>query len=152
MAEKTSAVLLLLNPSGPLQSLSQELESQSVRTRQATSCAEAARLLAAVNPPEVIFTETQLPDGNWADVVRLAQKASQPVNVIVVSRLVDIRLYVETLQNGAFDFIAPPFEPSELSHVLRCAVGNVTTRRNVLARAGGVRAPALKQMALPGAC
>ena len=149
MEEKTSAVLLLLNPSGPLQTLNQELQSQSVRTRQARSCEEAARLLAALDPPEVIFTDTQLPDGNWADVVQLAENASQPVNVIVVSRLVDIRLYVEALQNGAFDFIVPPFEPSELSHVLRCAVGNVTTRRDMQARPAQFPAPRRGQMPLP---
>jgi putative two-component system response regulator len=149
MKDEASAVLLLHNSSGPLPALNQELRAQGVRTRQARTCQEASQLLGGPEPPEVIFTETELPDGNWLDVVRLAENAANPINVIVVSRLVDIRLYVEALQNGAFDFIVPPFEPSELSHVLRCAIGNVTTRRDVQARPAQFPAPRRGQMPLP---
>ncbi len=60
----------------------------------------------------------------------MSEDATLPVNVIVVSRLADVRLYVDALQNGAFDFISPPFEARELSYVLRTASANAHLRRN----------------------
>lgn len=128
MPEETRA-LMLHSRRDPLRTLTQALERQGVKTVQACNCAEASRLLQGFEPPELLFTDTKLPDGNWADAIRLAQKAAAPVNVIVVSRLVDVRLYVEALEAGAFDFIAPPFEDSELAHVVRCAAGNAEARR-----------------------
>jgi FixJ family two-component response regulator len=76
-----------------------------------------------------------LSDGTWADVVGLAAKVPAPVNVIVVARFVDIRLYVDVIERGAFDFLAPPFVPSDLAHVVRCAVENVVSRRHGQAHA-----------------
>jgi two-component system repressor protein LuxO len=128
MGEETRA-LLLCSRRDPLRALRHALDSQGVKTLPARNCAEATRLLQDSDPPHLLFTDTQLPDGNWVDAVRIARKAAEPVNVIVVSRLVDVPLYVEALQLGAFDFISPPFEGRELAHVVRCAAANVEARR-----------------------
>jgi DNA-binding NtrC family response regulator len=134
MGEETRA-LLLHSRRDPLRTLRHALDSQGVKTLQARTCAEAARLLKDPESPHLLFTDTQLPDGNWADAIRIARKAANPVNVIVVSRVVDVRLYVETLQSGAFDFISPPFEEAELAHVVRCAAGNTEIRRHEKSKA-----------------
>lgn len=151
MNEIISSVLLFREPSSHLRALHQSLRAQGVETREAQTCQEAARLLAGAEPPELVFTDTQLPDGNWADVVRLAEASPAPVNVIVVSRVVDIPFYVETLQSGAFDFIAPPFEPADLAHIVRVAAGNVASRRQRLGRT--LPAPTIDtpQLELPAA-
>jgi DNA-binding NtrC family response regulator len=149
MADNISAIVLLHGPSGLWQSLKHVLRGQTVRTHQARTCRELAQLLSGPDQPALIFTEAELADGNWQDVVRLAEAASRPVNVIVVSRQVDIRLYVEALQSGAFDFITPPFEPPEVAHVLRCAVGNVAARRNVTVRADPSHKRGAGQLSLP---
>ena len=47
----------------------------------------------------------------------------------MVSRLVDVSLYVDTMEGGAFDFIVPPLSASELAHVVKCAVENVLNLR-----------------------
>jgi DNA-binding NtrC family response regulator len=126
--EEISA-LLLHNRPDPLCALKTALRRLSVRTREAKSCQEAVQVLQGPNPPQLLFTDDQVADGAWPDAIRLAMEASRPVNVIVVSRLVDVRFYIEAIERGAFDFIAPPFNPSELDHVVRCAAGNVVARR-----------------------
>ncbi len=126
--------LLVHKHDASLETLNHALRRQSMRTEQVQSCEEAALRLAGPDTPELVFTGTELSDGTWADVVRLAERAPIPVNVIVVSRLADIRTYIEVLQCGAFDFIAPPFEPTALAHVVSCAVGNVATRRSMQAQ------------------
>jgi DNA-binding NtrC family response regulator len=135
MKAEISALLVHGRPS-PLQGLEQALQILAVKTNQAQTISQAKQVLEVREPPELVFTDTQLPDGTWTDVVRLGEAAAVPVNVIVVSRLVDVRFYVEVIEGGAFDFIAPPFEPSGLAHVVYCAAGNVLRRRGVQAHAG----------------
>ena len=149
--EKILSVLLFHEPSSPLRALRQALRGQGVETREVQTCQETVRLLAGAEPPELVFTDTQLPDGNWADVVRLAEESPAPVNVIVVSRVVDVPFYVETLQSGAFDFIAPPFEPAGLAHIVRVAAGNVASRRQRLGRTSRAPKTDPEQLELPAA-
>jgi len=134
MKAELSALLLHVR-SDLLQALQLALQGLSVKTSQASSCSEALHALEGSNPPELIFTDTQLLDGTWVDAVRLAEMAPTPVNVIVVSRLVDVHFYIEVIEAGAFDYIAPPFDVSGLAHVTCCAAGNVLRRRSAQAQA-----------------
>lgn len=119
MSEPICAILLH-HDEYPLSGLKAVLEGQGVNIRRARTCREAAQLLARAPANCVIFTDLVLPDGKWADVLKLAAgPAGAPV--IVVARLVDVRFYVEVIEQGAFDFLAPPFTAREVTHVLRCA-------------------------------
>ena len=129
MKEAASA-LFVHHESEPFGALEKALEGQFVKVCHASNCREASRLLQDSNAPHLVFTDTTLPDGTWAEVLGLAASAAAPVNVIVTARLPDLRLYVEVIQNGAFDFLAPPFVPSDLAHVVRCALENVVSRRH----------------------
>jgi len=134
MKAELSALLLHVR-SDLLQALQLALQGLSVKTSQASSCSEALRMLEGPDPPELIFTDTQVLDGTWVDAIRLAEKAPTPVNVIVVSRSVDVHFYIEVIEAGAFDYIAPPFEASGLAHVTCCAAGNVLRRRSAQGQA-----------------
>jgi DNA-binding NtrC family response regulator len=101
-----------------------------MRLLHAKSLAEAKRKLSGLNPVPLVFTDTGLPDGTWTDLLAIANKATRPVNVIVVARLVDTRLYVEAIEAGAFDFLAPPFGATDLAYVVRSALDNAATRRS----------------------
>ncbi len=134
MKEEISA-LLLHQPTESQRVLKQALEGRSIKVNWLRNCGEALPLLREADPPHLVFTEALLPDGNWADVVKLALEALKPVKVIVVSRLVDVKLYVDTMVGGAFDFIAPPMAGEELAHVLSCAVESVSNLRRTQALA-----------------
>jgi DNA-binding NtrC family response regulator len=134
MKEEISALLIHDEPE-PLDALDLELASQSVKTRRARTCQEAVHVLAGADPPHLIFTDTTLPDGSWDDVLSLAAKAAEPISVIVVARFVDIKVYIDTLERGACDFITPPFMAPDLAHVVRCAVENVRGGRRRHVRA-----------------
>jgi DNA-binding NtrC family response regulator len=134
MKDRISA-LLIHQQAEPLHALDEALTSQSIQTTRARSCREAGPLLNGTNPPHLVFTDTTLPDGSWAEVIMLAMKATAPVNVIVVGRGIDTRFYVEAIEAGAYDFVVPPFTAADLAHVVRCAVDNVLARREALAHA-----------------
>jgi DNA-binding NtrC family response regulator len=128
MTERITTLLVHHN-SETLAMLKGALERQGMRVVHAESRAQAKRLLSGRNPAPLVFTDTQLPDGTWADILAVAGKAAQPVNVIVVARVVDTRFYVEAIQTGAFDFLAPPFVATDLAYVVRSALDNVVARR-----------------------
>ena len=128
MKEEISAILLH-QPTESQRQLKQALEERSIKVNWLRNYGEALPLFREADPPHLVFTEASLPDGTWADVAKLALDALKPVKVIVVSRLINMRLYVETMTGGAFDFIVPPMTLDELAHVLACAVDNVLNLR-----------------------
>jgi DNA-binding NtrC family response regulator len=128
MTERITALVVHRN-SETLGSLKHALERQGMCILQAGSRAQAIRMLRGENPVPLVFTDTELPDGTWADVLAGAERGAQPVNVIVVARVVNPRFYVEAIETGAFDFLAPPFVPTDLAYVVRSAHDNALMRR-----------------------
>jgi DNA-binding NtrC family response regulator len=128
MQENITAMLVENRP-GTLGALRLGLEKQSITISTARSCGEAALALWSEHPPHLVFTEVDLADGNWANIVALAARAGAPVNVIVVARFVDVGFYVHAIERGAFDFIVPPLSESDFLHVARTAAANVVRQR-----------------------
>jgi DNA-binding NtrC family response regulator len=128
MQEKITA-LLVHDRLEPMGSLRRALESQSIETQSVRSCREASQSLWGRQPPHLVLTDARLPDGSWEVIVNLAARAPAPVNVIVVSEVVDIALYLEVIQRGAFDFVVPPMSLPDFAHVVWSAVDNVLRRR-----------------------
>jgi len=127
--------LLISHQINPFSDLQAALRKLAVRTQQANTLADARRVLSKVNPPLLAFTGSELPDGNWADVVSFSQGVSSRVSVIVVGQEVDTKLYASAIEVGAFDFIAPPFDAHDLAHVVRCAADNALARREAATNA-----------------
>ncbi len=115
------------------------LENESVRTLRAQTCKETSGWLKNQNQPHLVFTDTVLSDGTWAEMLDLAARAPGPVNVIVISPRADLELYLDVMTRGAFDFVTELFTAPELGHVVRCAVDDAVRRRQ--AQAGFVSAP-----------
>jgi len=113
----------------PLDILRMALEEQSIDIYCARNCAEAALAMLSNSPPHLVFTDIHLSDGDWEDVLTLAGKSSEPINVIVVAPYVDIGFYVQVIERGAFDFIVPPLSDPEFMHVVRIAAENALNRR-----------------------
>ena len=125
----TVTALLIFHRTEPYNDLEAALEKLAVRVGRARTLAEACHVLSAANLPLLVFTESELPDANWADVVSLSARVASPVSVIVVGQEIDTKLYVSVIEGGAYDFMAPPFEALDLEHVVRCAADNALMRR-----------------------
>jgi DNA-binding NtrC family response regulator len=81
----------------------------------------------------VILTEAALPDGNWLDVLHLARKDPQELEVIVTDPQADARFWAEALNLGAYDLLAQPFYEPEVRRILY----NVCSRVDCHAMAAG---------------
>jgi CheY-like chemotaxis protein len=123
------SAILLYRPGEARDLLKLALESHLIQIHCLTTVQEALPLLRDANPPHLVFTEDTLPDGTWAEVVKRSQMACKPVKVIVVSRVVDVSLYVEAMDGGAFDFIVPPLSAIKLDYVVKRAMETVVSLR-----------------------
>jgi DNA-binding NtrC family response regulator len=118
-----NTVLMVSTAGGIDIPLRKVLNDAGMHVRVVGSCSEALQILTSLSPPAIVFCDASLPDGTWADILAFASGESTHVPVIVVSRVVDINLYINALERGAADFIVPPFYPQDLSHVMSCAMG-----------------------------
>ena len=105
------------------------LESQDIKTQSVRTCREAQKILWGRQPPHLVLVDPRLPDGSWEDIIVSAAAAPSHANVIVVSDVVDVALYLESVQRGAFDFIVPPMSMPDFTYVVRSAVDNTLQRR-----------------------
>ncbi|HLY63825.1 MAG TPA: response regulator [Terriglobia bacterium] len=126
--------LLVHDRPDPLDLLKMALKELSIETYSVRNCEEAKRLIPQTQP-QLVFTDTALPDGSWRDVIELAEKIGLPVNVIVVGTIEDVKFYLTALERGAFDFVLPPFELDALDFIVQSASQNTRIRRQAQALA-----------------
>lgn len=122
--------LLIYEREDRFTTLRSTLEGLSVQTRCAKTCREADPLLLEAPAPLLVVTDSVLADGNWLDVLDLAARSREKISVIVVSPHADVRLYIEVMDHGAFDFITDSFTIPELVHVFRSAISNAILARD----------------------
>lgn len=128
--EHDLTALLVHDQEEPFRALEQVLLNLGIQTQHAHTCSEASAALRGPRSPRLVLTDAALADGTWTDVLNLAGANRGAVPVIVVSRLVDIDLYLTTLESGASDFIVPPLSPADLAHIVKTAIGRVPVRRS----------------------
>jgi len=61
----------------------------------------------------VILCDSELPDGNWKDLLVAVAGIQSPPLAIVISRLADEYLWAEVLNLGDYDVLAKPFNSGE---------------------------------------
>ncbi len=110
--------------------LKSALQGLGIETTRARNCRSAELALCDTPPPHLVFTDVVLPDGNWMDLLDLTAKSKERVNLIVVSPRADIRLYMDVMNHGAYDFITESFTVPEIVHVVRSGVDNAVQARD----------------------
>jgi DNA-binding NtrC family response regulator len=127
--QPTITALLVHDRPEPMGFIRRALEAQDIKTHSVRTCREAHESLWGHQSPHLVLVDPRLPDGSWDDIVVSAAAAPSRANVIVVSDVVDMALYLESVQRGAFDFIVPPMSMPDFTYVVRSAVANALQRR-----------------------
>ena len=78
----------------------------------------AARAELARQPPDVLLTDLELPDGNGMELIGELDRAAQ-TEVIVVTGHASVDTAVEALRVGATDYLTKPIEVERLTNMLR---------------------------------
>lgn len=87
------------------------------------SSVKQARASLLERPIDLVVCEATLTDGSFRDVLHILNLAGSRVPLVVCSLLGEIDEYLEAMELGAFDFIAPPFRPVELELIVNTVLG-----------------------------
>jgi DNA-binding NtrC family response regulator len=107
--------------------LSSDLKMDGHVVEEAEGVTAAVPLLAE-RDYEVVITDQKMPDGDGLKVLSIAHEGDPSVAVIFLTAVPTIELAVESMRQGAFDFITKPFSPE----VVRATVRRACERTNLL--------------------
>jgi DNA-binding NtrC family response regulator len=121
--------VLLLEDDGALRRrLCAHLRSQGAHPTEATTLAEARRLLADLRF-DFALVDLHLPDGEVLELLR-EHRFSENTGVVVMTAFGGVKQAVEAMRLGAGDYLTKPFEPDALPIAfLRCRAQRVAERR-----------------------
>jgi len=90
---------------------------------------EETRQILERRPLHVVFCEDKLPDGGFREVLCLVKASRPEIQVVLSSMLGDVHEYIEAMNLGAFDFVAPPYRSSEIASIVDGAYSRYRLRR-----------------------
>ena len=110
---------------------------------EAASAPAAEELLKGSTPVDVVLTDMAMPDpDDGLRVLRAALARNPDTPVIVLTAFGNIEGALDTIQKGAFDYLAKPFDVDGVVRVVRRAVEQrrlVEENKSLRARARGER-------------
>jgi two-component system repressor protein LuxO len=74
----------------------------------------AAEAVLRERIPDVVLLDLELPDTNGLEILRAIRRRGLPTAVIVVTAHGSVKVAVEAMREGAYDFIIKPFAPDRL--------------------------------------
>lgn len=107
--------------------LSSDLRLDGHSVEEADGVTAAAPLLTE-RDYDVVITDQKMPDGDGLKVLSIAHESDPSMAVIFLTAVPTIELAVESMRQGAFDFISKPFNPE----VVRATVRRACERTNLL--------------------
>lgn len=147
MSGAGARVLLVDDDPGLLRLITLRLESSGLSV-DAVSNAEAALGIISSDPPDVIVTDLRMEGMDGMALFRRVRSDNPGLPVIIITAHGTIPDAVQATREGAFAFLAKPFESSELVETVREAIH---PSRGSPARVGGdtgivTRSPVMKQL------
>jgi two-component system repressor protein LuxO len=94
-----------------------------------------AQAALATSPPDVVVLDVNLPDMNGIDVLRDVRSRGLPTEVVVITGQASVRLAVESMREGALDFLTKPFTAERL----RVTVRNALERRRLESQVAAIQ-------------
>ncbi len=95
---------------------------------EAAGVGEATACLAS-NRYDAVITDQKMPDGQGLDVLARAREMDPALAVVFLTAFASVELAVESMRQGAFDFITKPFQPDVVGATARRACGHTELLR-----------------------
>jgi DNA-binding NtrC family response regulator len=87
---------------------------------EAAGVAEATAFLSS-NRYDAVITDQKMPDGQGLDVLARVREMDPALAVVFLTAFASVELAVESMRQGAFDFITKPFQPDVVGATARRA-------------------------------
>jgi len=112
------------------EALKDRLESLGCRVLQATDGLQAVEIIER-QTPHMAFLDIEMPGMKGLDVLREIRKRDHNLPVVIITAYGTIGLAVEAMKEGAYDFIAKPFQGGHIALVVQKALEKERLTREV---------------------
>ncbi|MBN1423511.1 response regulator [Candidatus Fermentibacteria bacterium] len=120
-ASKAESVLVVDDEAGVREVVQMALRDSGYPCHAVSSAREAIELLSS-EPVALVITDLRMPgdDGVW--LLHQVQEKSKDIAVIMVTAVRDLRIAIDCLKQGAYDYITKPFDMSDMLFSVRRAL------------------------------
>ena len=125
---KTKITAMLIMAQERRLPLLEALESCGIDVLLVCNCNEGRRMLEIQPQVQVVLTDAALPDGDWRGVLQIAAQAGINIEVVVCSRLGDHKLWIDVLEQGAYDVLVEPYQHEEIRRIVEGAAARSSMR------------------------
>jgi two-component system response regulator HydG len=80
---------------------------------EAFSVSEALKIFRT-DTYDIVLADYRLPDGSGLDILKETKSIRPETGIIIMTGYADIRMAVQTVKMGAFDYVAKPINPDEI--------------------------------------
>lgn len=105
------------------------LKKKDFEVSSAYSATEALSLLEK-NKFEIIISDVRLPDKEGLEILREVKSKEPGSEVIMMTSYAEIKMAVNAMKEGAYDYIAKPFNPEVILQTIQSALENETSSSN----------------------
>ena len=99
----------------------------------AADCARQALVLLAQQDWDIALVDIRMPDVDGIELQSRFREAKPGMTVIVMTGYASVETAVAALKNGAYDYVAKPFDPEEIEHTVHNALSLKRAERENLA-------------------
>lgn len=121
MASARGRVLIVEDAPALAETYAEYLKTEKCTVEIAGSGGAALAVLSGP-PPAVLVLDVNLPDMNGIDLLREVRSRGLPIEVVIVTGQASVRLAVESMKEGALDFLTKPFSADRLRVTVRNAL------------------------------
>ena len=104
------------------------LEKNRYRVTAIFSPAQVERILRQ-RFYEVVLTDLRLPDISGIDLIRLIKNESPATQIIMMTGYADISSAIQSIKQGAFNYLSKPFQPEEVLTIISEALDEADKKK-----------------------
>ncbi len=106
------------------------LEKENYKILSAENGEKGLRLIEE-NSPHLVLLDVKLPGIGGIEILQKIKEAHPKLPVIIITAYGTVKMAVETMRMGAYDFLVKPINPDELKITARNAITNQTLQKEV---------------------
>ncbi len=127
MAEKRVSILVVDDEESVRDSLYNWFIDDGYAVECAANAKEALIMLEA-RDFDIILADIKMPGMDGMEMHRRIKTLNKEPIFIIMTAFASVDTAVQALKNGAYDYVTKPFDPDDLSHLIRNAASHVTLR------------------------
>lgn len=130
--------LLVVEDNRKLAALMAKLLAENLYTVDTVETVDEARAALDVIDYDLILLDLSLPDGDGGEILRSLRRADRAMPILVATARADVAQRVETLDEGADDYLVKPFSLDELLARIRALLRRPAETKHALLEVGRI--------------